>query len=151
MASRKESFISILILASCSLGIVCGDDFKLLEAADAVNFYYNQLPYDMQAEAQDKRVIFTPKLGRAVEEGMGYDNVEYTPRLGRRKLPQDLPPLSEDDVYNYDQAANSKASYFSPRLGRNYNFSPRLGRELNYELYPRAPRFTRSVNATKLR
>ncbi|XP_034839036.1 PBAN-type neuropeptides-like [Maniola hyperantus] len=129
---------------------------RLLEAADALKFYYNQMPYDMQADAPQtkisKKVIFTPKLGRATDnQDKRYDNVEFTPRLGR-KLPDRLPSTpADEDSYRPDPVMdNPRTNYFSPRLGRTYNFQPRLGRELVYDYYPEPQiRVTRSVNKTK--
>ncbi|XP_032528234.2 PBAN-type neuropeptides-like [Danaus plexippus] len=126
---------------------------RLLEAAEALKYYYDQMSYQMQADAPQKvikKVIFTPKLGRALDqysERMA-GNIDFTPRLGR-KLPERTPTTSSDEDSIQDAiAANRRPSYFSPRLGRNYNFSPRLGREL-YELYPEERvRVARSVNGT---
>ncbi|XP_075989765.1 PBAN-type neuropeptides-like isoform X1 [Anticarsia gemmatalis] len=131
--------------------------FKLLEAADALKFYYDQLPYyESQADEPEtkvtKKVIFTPKLGRSLspyEEKM-FENVEFTPRLGRR-LADDMPATpSDQDMYRQDpDQMDSRTKYFSPRLGRTMNFSPRLGRELAYEMYPEKVRVVRSTNKTQ--
>lgn len=132
--------------------------FKLLEAADALKYYYNQLPYYESRQADEpetrvtKKVIFTPKLGRSVspyEENI-YDNVEFTPRLGRR-LADDMPATPADqEVYRPEpEQIDSRNKYFSPRLGRTMNFSPRLGRELPYEMYPEKIRVARSTNKTR--
>ncbi|CAG9577572.1 unnamed protein product [Danaus chrysippus] len=108
---------------------------RLLEAAEALKYYYDQMSYQMQADAPQKvikKVIFTPKLGRALDQYSEkmIENIEFTPRLGR-KLPERTPTTPSDEESIQDTiAANRRPSYFSPRLGRNYNFSPRLGREL---------------------
>ncbi|XP_039762919.1 PBAN-type neuropeptides-like [Pararge aegeria] len=114
---------------------------RLLEAADAMKFYYNQMPYEMQADAPQtkisKKVIFTPKLGRATDnQEKRYDNVEFTPRLGR-KLPERIlsTPADEETFRPDPMMVNPRTNYFSPRLGRTYNFQPRLGRELVYDYY----------------
>nr|BAE94185.1 diapause hormone-pheromone biosysnthesis activating neuropeptide precursor polyprotein [Orgyia thyellina] len=132
--------------------------FKLLEAADALKFYYEQLPYieTRQADEPDtrvtKKVIFTPKLGRSLStyEEKLYDNVEFTPRLGRR-LSDDMPATPPDqEYYRPDpEQIDSRTKYFSPRLGRTMTFSPRLGRELAYEMYPEKVRIARSTNKTQ--
>nr|UCJ01501.1 diapause hormone-pheromone biosynthesis-activating neuropeptide [Carposina sasakii] len=126
---------------------------RLLEAADALKFYYDQLPY-YEAQADDpetkvtKKVIFTPKLGRALESQ--YHDVDFTPRLGRR-LSDELPVTPPDqDMYRADpEQIDNRSKYFSPRLGRTINFSPRLGRELDYNVYPSKIRLARSPNTTK--
>ncbi|KAL0808926.1 hypothetical protein ABMA28_012588 [Loxostege sticticalis] len=135
---------------------------RLLEAADALKYYYDQLPfYESQADDPEtrvtKKVIFTPKLGRSVDvypDKRTYENVEFTPRLGRR-LPEKLPVTpsdSHDEVYSFKPEMEeivSRNNYFSPRLGRTVNFSPRLGRELSYDIYPEKIRLARSANLTK--
>uniref|UniRef100_O76818 PBAN-type neuropeptides n=1 Tax=Agrotis ipsilon TaxID=56364 RepID=PBAN_AGRIP len=129
--------------------------FKLLEAADALKYYYDQLPYEMQADEPEarvtKKVIFTPKLGRSLSyEDKMFDNVEFTPRLGRR-LADDTPATPADqEMYRPDpEQIDSRTKYFSPRLGRTMNFSPRLGRELAYEMLPSKVRVVRSTNKTQ--
>nr|QDA95087.1 pheromone biosynthesis activating neuropeptide [Pieris rapae]QDA95094.1 pheromone biosynthesis activating neuropeptide [Pieris rapae]QDA95095.1 pheromone biosynthesis activating neuropeptide [Pieris rapae]QDA95107.1 pheromone biosynthesis activating neuropeptide [Pieris rapae]QDA95108.1 pheromone biosynthesis activating neuropeptide [Pieris rapae] len=130
-----------------------GDDSKatllrLLESADNLRYYYDQLPYEMQSDVGQDKIIFTPKLGRAIEERL-LNDVEFTPRLGRRKIDQALPTVTDEESYRQDQMVmNTRPNHFSPRLGRNYNFSPRLGRELTYDLYP-SVRVSRSVNNSK--
>nr|QDA95085.1 pheromone biosynthesis activating neuropeptide [Pieris rapae] len=130
-----------------------GDDSKatllrLLESADNLRYYYDQLPYEMQSDVGQDKIIFTPKLGRAIEERL-LNDVEFTPRLGRRKIDQALPTVTDEESYRQDQMLmNTRPNHFSPRLGRNYNFSPRLGRELTYDLYP-SVRVSRSVNNSK--
>ncbi|KAL0858430.1 hypothetical protein ABMA27_012307 [Loxostege sticticalis] len=112
---------------------------RLLEAADALKYYYDQLPfYESQADDPEtrvtKKVIFTPKLGRSVDiypDKRTYENVEFTPRLGRR-LPEKLPVTPSDSFKPEMEEIVSRNNYFSPRLGRTVNFSPRLGRELSY-------------------
>ncbi|CAH0731089.1 unnamed protein product, partial [Brenthis ino] len=127
---------------------------RLLEAADALKYYYDQLPNEMQSDAPPskviKKVIFTPKLGRAVYQENRYENVEFTPRLGR-KLPERIPATFTVDEDRADQVmADSRSNFFSPRLGRNFKYSPRLGRELLYDLYPESQiRVVRSINKTK--
>ncbi|CAB3240889.1 unnamed protein product [Arctia plantaginis] len=130
--------------------------FKLLEAADTLKYYYDQLPYyEGQADEPEprvtKKVIFTPKLGRSLSpyEEKIYENVEFTPRLGRR-LSDDMPATPADqEVYRPDpEQIDSRTKYFSPRLGRTMNFSPRLGRELAYEMFPEKVRVARSANKT---
>ncbi|XP_068627190.1 PBAN-type neuropeptides-like [Battus philenor] len=113
---------------------------RLLEAADNLKYYYDQLPYYEprvdEPQKVIKKVIFTPKLGRSLEgeDKRSYENVEFTPRLGRSS--------SHDRV-------DFRSEYFSPRLGRTVQFSPRLGRELAYDLYPENVRVARSINDTK--
>ncbi|KAM3955983.1 pheromone biosynthesis activating neuropeptide [Aphomia sociella] len=128
---------------------------RLLEAADALKYYYDQLPYyESQADEPEakvtKKVIFTPKLGRDLDsysDKRGYENVDFTPRLGRR-LTDDMPATPPDqELYRPDPEQLSR-KYFSPRLGRTVNLTPRLGREL-YELYPGKIRVVRSANKTK--
>ncbi|XP_023944790.1 PBAN-type neuropeptides-like isoform X2 [Bicyclus anynana] len=127
---------------------------KLLEAADAMRYYYNQMPYEMQADAPQtkisKKVIFTPKLGRATDnQEKRYDNVEFTPRLGR-KLPERSPSTTSDEDMPDPVMVNPRTNYFSPRLGRTFNFQPRLGRQLVYDYYPETQlRVARSINKTK--
>ncbi|CAH2065100.1 unnamed protein product, partial [Iphiclides podalirius] len=145
-------------LGKRSLSLAAEDNgqklLRLLEAADTLKYYYDQLPYYEprvdEAPKVIKKVIFTPKLGRSLErseEKRSYENVEFTPRLGRR--------LGSDTVATPDQEIPSRervdirSEYFSPRLGRTVQFSPRLGRELAYELYPENVRVARSVNETK--
>ncbi|CAK1553265.1 unnamed protein product [Leptosia nina] len=106
---------------------------RLLEAADNLMYYYDQLPYELQADVGQDKIIFTPKLGRAVDERLFNENVEFTPRLGRRKIDQGL-PTSEQEAQD-QMLVNTRPSQFSPRLGRNYDFSPRLGRELAYDVF----------------
>nr|WLY76863.1 PBAN [Galleria mellonella] len=127
---------------------------RLLEAADALKYYYDQLPYyEAQADEPEakvtKKVIFTPKLGRSLDgysDKQAYENVDFTPRLGRR-LADDMPATPPDqDLYRPDPEQLSR-KYFSPRLGRNVNLTPRLGREL-YEIYPGKIRVVRSANKT---
>ncbi|CAG4969640.1 unnamed protein product [Colias eurytheme] len=115
---------------------------RLIEAADLLRYYYDQLPYELQ---NDENTIFTPKLGRSTK-----DNVEFTPRLGRRQNEQEMPSTNSDyDMYRQEpMMTDPRSNHFSPRLGRNYNFSPRLGRELSYDLYP-SVRVARSTNDTK--
>ncbi|XP_049884382.1 PBAN-type neuropeptides-like [Pectinophora gossypiella] len=131
---------------------------RLLEAADALKYYYDQLQfYDAQADDEarvTKKVIFTPKLGRSLTEDKQterkrYESVDFTPRLGRR-LADDMPATPSDhDYYRQDpEQIDSRTKYFSPRLGRNMNFSPRLGRELSFEVYPNKIRVVRSANKT---
>uniref|UniRef100_C0HL17 PBAN-type neuropeptides n=1 Tax=Heliothis peltigera TaxID=542982 RepID=PBAN_HELIE len=129
--------------------------FKLLEAADALKYYYDQLPYEMQADEPEtrvtKKVIFTPKLGRSIAyEDKSFENVEFTPRLGRR-LADDMPATPADqEIYRQDpEQIDSRTKYFSPRLGRTMNFSPRLGRELSYDMLPNKIRVARSTNKTR--
>ncbi|CAF4919127.1 unnamed protein product [Pieris macdunnoughi] len=130
-----------------------GDDSKatllrLLDSADNLRYYYDQLPYELQSDIGQDKIIFTPKLGRAIDERL-LNDVEFTPRLGRRKINQALPTVTEEESYRQDQMlTNNRPNHFSPRLGRNYNFSPRLGRELTYDLYP-SVRVSRSVNNSK--
>ncbi|XP_038220436.1 PBAN-type neuropeptides-like [Zerene cesonia] len=114
---------------------------RLIEAADLLRYYYDQLPNELQNE---DNAIFS-KLGRSTK-----DNVEFTPRLGRRQTDQDMPSTNSDyDIYRQEpMITDPRSNHFSPRLGRNYNFSPRLGRELSYALYP-SVRVVRSVNDTK--
>ncbi|XP_045541162.1 PBAN-type neuropeptides-like [Papilio machaon] len=126
---------------------------RLLEAADTLKYYYDQLPYyESQVDEPQKvikKVIFTPKLGRSLErneEKRGYENVEFTPRLGRR-VP-DSATTPEQEISGRDRV-DIRSEYFSPRLGRTVHFSPRLGRELTYELYPENIRVARSVNDTR--
>nr|AOY34021.1 diapause hormone-pheromone biosynthesis activating neuropeptide preprohormone [Ostrinia nubilalis] len=137
---------------------------RLLEAADALKFYYDQLPfYESQADDPEtrvtKKVVFTPKLGRSIDvypEKRTFENVEFTPRLGRR-LPEKVPVTpsdSHDEVYSFKpdmEEIISRHNYFSPRLGRTLNFSPRLGRELDasYDIYPEKIRLAQSANLTK--
>ncbi|XP_059047558.1 PBAN-type neuropeptides-like [Achroia grisella] len=127
---------------------------RLLEAADALKYYYDQLPYyEAQADEPEakvtKKVIFTPKLGRSLDayyDKRVSENVDFTPRLGRR-LTDDMPATPPDqELYRPDPEQLSR-KYFSPRLGRNLNLTPRLGREL-YEIYPRQIRVVRSANKT---
>nr|QMS43297.1 pyrokinin [Grapholita molesta] len=126
---------------------------RMLEAADALKYYYDQLPYyDPQADDQDtrvtKKVIFTPKLGRSSDDAMekrGYEN-DFTPRLGR----QADAVTASDEVYRQDAPIDGRSKYFSPRLGRTVDLTPRLGRSYNYELYPGKARIARSTNITKL-
>uniref|UniRef100_O18641 PBAN-type neuropeptides n=1 Tax=Helicoverpa assulta TaxID=52344 RepID=PBAN_HELAU len=129
--------------------------FKLLEAADALKYYYDQLPYEMQADEPEtrvtKKVIFTPKLGRSLAyDDKSFENVEFTPRLGRR-LSDDMPATPADqEMYRQDpEQIDSRTKYFSPRLGRTMNFSPRLGRELSYDMMPNKIRVVRSANKTR--
>nr|AFX71575.1 diapause hormone and pheromone biosynthesis activating neuropeptide precursor [Maruca vitrata]AGI96545.1 diapause hormone and pheromone biosynthesis activating neuropeptide precursor [Maruca vitrata] len=133
---------------------------RLLEAADALKYYYDQLPfYDSQVDDPEtrvtKKVVFTPKLGRSIGgvfQDKKYDNVEFTPRLGRR-IPDALPVTpSDDDVYSFKPDSGEvdrRTSYFNPRLGRKVSFSPRLGRELTYDIYPEKIRLARSANDSK--
>ncbi|KAJ8706590.1 hypothetical protein PYW07_012668 [Mythimna separata] len=129
--------------------------FKLLEAADTLKYYYDQLPYEMQADEPEgrvsKKVIFTPKLGRSLSyDDKVFENVEFTPRLGRQ-LANDMPATPADqEMYRPDpEQIDSRTKYFSPRLGRTMNFSPRLGRELAYEMLPSKTRVVRSTNKTQ--
>ncbi|CAH1642744.1 unnamed protein product [Spodoptera littoralis] len=129
--------------------------FKLLEAADALKYYYDRLPYEMQADEPEtrvtKKVIFTPKLGRSLAyDDKVFENVEFTPRLGRR-LADDMPATPADqELYRPDpDQIDSRTKYFSPRLGRTMNFSPRLGRELSYDMLPSKLRLVRSTNRTQ--
>nr|AIY72749.1 pheromone biosynthesis activating neuropeptide [Chlumetia transversa] len=130
--------------------------FKLLEAADAMRYYYDQMPfYESQADEPEtkvtKKVIFTPKLGRSLGyDDKAFENVEFTPRLGRR-LADDMPATPADqEMYRADpEQIDSRTKYFSPRLGRTMNFSPRLGRELAYEMFPEKVRVVRSTNKTQ--
>nr|AAQ82626.1 diapause hormone-pheromone biosynthesis activating peptide [Helicoverpa armigera] len=129
--------------------------FKLPEAADALKYYYDQLPYEMQADEPEtrvtKKVIFTPKLGRSLAyDDKSFENVEFTPRLGRR-LSDDMPATPADqEMYRQDpEQIDSRTKYFSPRLGRTMNFSPRLGRELSYDMMPNKIRVVRSANKTR--
>nr|BAF64458.1 pheromone biosynthesis-activating neuropeptide precursor [Ascotis selenaria cretacea] len=114
---------------------------RMMEAADAMSYYYNQLPLSMTERSDPdarvtKKVIFTPKLGRSVD---------FTPRLGRQ-LVDDVPQRQQIE----EDRLGSRTRFFSPRLGRTtMNFSPRLGRELAYENYPSSVRVARSVNNTK--
>nr|AAR17699.1 diapause hormone-phermone biosynthesis activating neuropeptide [Antheraea pernyi] len=148
-------------LGKRSLSLSSEDDrqkfFRLLEAADTLKFYYDQLPYyQKQADEPEtkvtKKVIFTPKLGRSIgdiyQEKRTYENVEFTPRLGRR-LSDDMPATPKDqEMYHQDpEQVDTRTRYFSPRLGRTITFSPRLGRELSYD-YPINVRVARSTNAT---
>ncbi|XP_041984260.1 PBAN-type neuropeptides-like [Aricia agestis] len=107
---------------------------KLIEAADTLKFYYDQMPYELQADpltkAVSKKVIFTPKLGRALDyDSRGVETLDFTPRLGR-KLGEEL--RTDDEP---EQVMDARANLFSPRLGRSFKFSPRLGRELSDYLY----------------
>lgn len=43
-----------------------------------------------------KKVIFTPKLGRALEQEKKYENIDFTPRLGRR-LPERMSATTADE------------------------------------------------------
>ncbi|XP_063631283.1 PBAN-type neuropeptides-like [Cydia splendana] len=125
---------------------------RMLEAADALKYYYDQLPYyDPQADDQEakvtKKVIFTPKLGRSSDDAFekrGYEN-DFTPRLGR----QADAVTASDEVYRQDASLDGRSKYFSPRLGRTVELTPRLGRSYNYELYPSKVRIARSTNGTK--
>nr|BAA05954.1 neo-PBAN precursor [Bombyx mori] len=125
---------------------------RLLEAADALKFYYDQLPYERQADEPEtkvtKKIIFTPKLGRSVANPQTHESLEFIPRLGRR-LSEDMPATPADqEIYQPDpEVMESRTRYFSPRLGRTMSFSPRLGRELSYD-YPTKYRVARSVNKT---
>lgn len=48
-----------------------------------------------------KKVIFTPKLGRGLDQEKRYENIDFTPRLGR-KLPERLPATPADEErYTY--------------------------------------------------
>nr|AAP41132.1 diapause hormone-phermone biosynthesis activating neruopeptide [Samia ricini] len=148
-------------LGKRSLSLTGEDDrqkfLRLLEAADALKFYYDQLPYyqrqpDEPETKVTKKVIFTPKLGRrasnAYQEKRTYENVEFTPRLGRR-LTEDMPATPTDqEMFDQDpEQIDTRTRYFSPRLGRTMTFSPRLGRELNYD-YPINVRMARSAHNT---
>ncbi|XP_047542856.1 PBAN-type neuropeptides-like [Vanessa atalanta] len=128
---------------------------KLLEAADAVKYYYNQMPYEMQADAPQakvtKKVIFTPKLGRTTDnQEKRFENVEFTPRLGR-KLAEKMAATSDDESYYPESVRlNTRSNYFSPRLGRNFNLANKLPRELIYDIYSEPQiRVARSLNRTK--
>ncbi|KAL4702402.1 hypothetical protein ACJJTC_002242 [Scirpophaga incertulas] len=128
---------------------------RLLEAADALKFYYDQLPFN-EAQADDpearvtKKVIFTPKLGRnlnSIYPDKSFENVEFTPRLGRRLSESFAVTPPDQQIYKADpDQIDPRTKYFSPRLGRNVNFSPRLGRELPYDLYTENIRLARSIN-----
>ncbi|CAG4999894.1 unnamed protein product [Parnassius apollo] len=125
---------------------------RMLEAADTLNYYYDQLPfYESQVDEPQKvikKVIFTPKLGRSLEsmqEKRGYENVEFTPRLGRRFSPE--PATTPEQEIGHERV-DIRSEYFSPRLGRTVQFSPRLGREITYDLYPENIRVARSINKT---
>ncbi|KAJ0169270.1 hypothetical protein K1T71_015154 [Dendrolimus kikuchii] len=129
---------------------------RLLEAADALKFYYDQLPfYESQADEPEtrvtKKVIFTPKIGRSLssyQDRSYYDNVEFTPRLGRRMTAETASAPAEQEYYNAQpEAISSRNRLFSPRLGRTI-FSPRLGREISYDSYPDRVRVARSTNKT---
>nr|AAK72980.1 pheromone biosynthesis activating neuropeptide PBAN precursor [Adoxophyes sp. KSB-2001] len=129
---------------------------RMLEAADALKYYYDQLPYyDSQADDPEmkvtKKVIFTPKLGRSMEdpyeEKRSYD-VDFTPRLGRRQ--SEAVTSSDEQVYRQDMSpVDGRLKYFSPRLGRTVKLTPRLGRSYNYEMFPSKIRLARSTNNTK--
>nr|AAX99220.1 pheromone biosynthesis activating neuropeptide [Plutella xylostella] len=127
--------------------------YRMLEAADALKYYYDQLQY-YGAQADDpetkvtKKVIFTPKLGRNADEDQ-QQSVDFTPRLGRRRLKDS--GLAPPDEYRTPELLDARAQYFSPRLGRggSMTFSPRLGRNLVYDLYPASIRVARSANKTK--
>ncbi|XP_050360346.1 PBAN-type neuropeptides-like [Nymphalis io] len=128
---------------------------KLLEAADAVKYYYNQMPYEMQADAPQakvtKKVIFTPKLGRTTDnQEKRFENVDFTPRLGR-KLAEKIASATDDESYYPDSVRmSSRTNYFSPRLGRNFNLSPKLAREIIYDMFSEPQtRVARSLNRTK--
>ncbi|XP_073966252.1 PBAN-type neuropeptides-like [Choristoneura fumiferana] len=129
---------------------------RMLEAADALKYYYDQLPYfDAQADDPEmkvtKKVIFTPKLGRSLEEQYedkrSYD-VDFTPRLGRRQ--PEAVTSSDEQIYRQDtDQIDARSKFFSPRLGRTVKLTPRLGRSFNYEMYPSKIRLARSTNNTK--
>ncbi|KAG6465307.1 hypothetical protein O3G_MSEX015068 [Manduca sexta] len=148
-------------LGKRSLKLSSEDDrqafFRLLESADTLKYYYDQLPYyerqiDEPAKVT-KKVIFTPKLGRSLDDSTQekrvYENFEFTPRLGRR-ISEDMPATPSDQeypMYHPDpEQIDTRTRYFSPRLGRTH-FSPRLGRELSYDM-PTNVRVARSTNKT---
>ncbi|XP_026747553.1 PBAN-type neuropeptides-like [Trichoplusia ni] len=126
---------------------------KVLEAADALRYYDEQYPRELQGVDPEtsvtKKVIFTPKLGRNIIDEEEVEREDFTPRLGRQVVDEMPATPTDQQLYGVDQnTIESRAKYFSPRLGRSMNFSPRLGRELAYEMLPRKIRLVRSINKT---
>ncbi|KAI5639351.1 pheromone biosynthesis activating neuropeptide (PBAN) domain-containing protein [Phthorimaea operculella] len=131
---------------------------NLLKAAEAVKYYYDQMQnYDLpddeelatymktkkkviftprpgRALNEQKKVIFRPILGRSADEEKRYESVDFTPRLGRglvNMLANDPATPPDYDTYRpSDQDQMDSRSKYSPRLGRKLFYSPRLGRDM---------------------
>uniref|UniRef100_A0AAU8BD56 PBAN-type neuropeptides-like protein n=1 Tax=Conopomorpha sinensis TaxID=940481 RepID=A0AAU8BD56_9NEOP len=136
---------------SVSLDTDKNDAFvRMLEAADVMKYYYDQLPsaYDAPRDLDSgNTVIFTPKLGRGADEKRR--EVDFTPRLGRRRVPEKIitHEIEKDDVRRELLVPSYFLRHMSP-LERQ--FTPRLGRNM-FDVFPEInKRVARSVEKRTL-